>query len=333
MSADPPRKQALCGDCIQYAYGPVPSRRLGKSLGINNIPAKVCSYACIYCQVGKTSRLSIDCDSFYDPSAIVEAVKRRIDAAQSAAERIDFLTFVPDGEPTLDRHLIDALALLKSAGVPLGIITNGSLAWRDEVRAALSMADWVSLKIDAVDESVWRRINRPHKILRLGMVLDGVLRFARAFTGCLVTETMLVKGVNDRPEILEATSAFLAEVHPRTAYLSVPSRPPAEKWVRAPDEETLNRAYHQFTEHALPVEYLIGYEGNAFAFTGDVEKDLLGITAVQPMRREAVEILLSRAGASWEVVDRLVAGGALVEAQHAGHRFYLRKLSAARDGG
>ncbi len=330
MSEEQRKKETSFADGVQFAYGPVPSRRLGKSLGINNIPAKVCSYACIYCQVGSTTRLSIDRASFYDPLAIVDAVKHKIGAAGAAAEPIDYLTFVPDGEPTLDRHLIDELSMLKSAGVPLGIITNGSLAWRADVSAALGMADWVSLKIDAVDESVWRRINRPHKALRLGTILDGVLRFARAFTGFLVTETMLVNGVNDRPATLEATSAFLADVRPRTAYLSVPSRPPAEKWVRAPDEETLNRAFHQFTERALQVEYLIGDEGNAFASTGDVEKDLLGITAVHPMRREAVELFLSRAGASWDVVDRLVAGGALVEAQHAGQLFYLRRCTAAR---
>jgi wyosine [tRNA(Phe)-imidazoG37] synthetase (radical SAM superfamily) len=328
----PYRKKTMSADGIQYAYGPVPSRRLGKSLGINNIPAKVCTYACVYCQVGKTSRLVIERGSFYDPLEIVKDVQFRIVAARKAAEKVDYLTFVPDGEPTVDRHLNDALSLLKPAGIPLGVITNSSLAWRADVRAALRRADWVSLKIDAVDETVWRRINRPHKALKLTSILNGILEFARTFTGRLVTETMLVKGVNDGEECLKATSAFVKRVRPHTAYLSVPTRPPVEKWVRAPDEITLTRAFHLFAENEQRVEYLIAYEGNAFAFFGDVEKDLIGITAVHPMRQEAVKTLLSRAGASWEVVDRLIRRGELVETHYAGHCFYLRKMPQAPSG-
>ncbi|MEJ2097833.1 MAG: radical SAM protein, partial [Deltaproteobacteria bacterium] len=117
------------------AFGPVPSRRLGRSLGINNIPPKVCSYSCVYCQVGKTRRMKVDRSPFYDPQEIYRDVKKKIAKAQKKGESVDYLTFVPDGEPTLDVNLGNEIELLKSLGPKIGVITNGSLAWRKDVRA------------------------------------------------------------------------------------------------------------------------------------------------------------------------------------------------------
>ncbi|HSQ76668.1 MAG TPA: radical SAM protein [Bacteroidota bacterium] len=313
---------------LRYSYGPVPSRRLGKSLGINNIPAKVCTYSCIYCQVGGTTRMQVDRRRFYDPELIADDVRSRIAQAKAAAERIDYLTFVPDGEPTLDENLGKEVTLLKESKVPIGVITNSSLLWRDDVREELARADWVSVKVDAVLEPIWRQINRPHKALNFSSILEGTAEFARGFNGTLVTETMLVRGVNDSAEHIREIAAYLHTLKPQTAYLSIPIRPPAEKWVRSPDEETLNRAYQTVSGEVKQVEYLIGYEGNAFAFTGDIEKDLLSITAVHPMRTEAVDALLSRAGSSWDVVKRLVAHGELAETKYDGHSFYLRRFAA-----
>jgi wyosine [tRNA(Phe)-imidazoG37] synthetase (radical SAM superfamily) len=316
---------------VQYSYGPVPSRRLGRSLGINNIPAKVCSYSCIYCQVGRTTQLEVDRRLFYDTEEIIRDVRLRTAKAERAGERIDYLTYVPDGEPTLDANLGKAIALLKPLNVPIGVITNSSMIWREDVRAELQTADWVSFKIDAVTEAIWRRINRPHPALRLASILDGLLKFAERFTGKLVTETLLVSGLNDGEGCARATAGFLAELQPDVAYLAIPTRPPAEKWARRPDEAALNRTYQIFSQKTRRVEYLIGYEGDAFAYTGDIEKDLLSITAVHPMRKEAVEALLARARAPWEVVERLVAQGDLRETNYDGHCFYLRRFNFLQD--
>ena len=311
---------------LRCSYGPVPSRRLGKSLGINNIPAKVCSYSCVYCQVGRTSQLEVDRRLFYDPEAIYRDVELRVAKAEKAAERVDYLTFVPDGEPTLDAGLGKAIARLKPLNIPIGVISNSSLIWREDVRAELESADWVSLKIDTVTETIWGRINRPHPALRLAPILDGMIKFAETFSGKLVTETLLVEGLNDADGCARETADFLAELQPAVAYLSIPTRPPAEKRVRRPDEAAVNHTYQIFAQKARQVEYLIGYEGDAFAYTGDIEKDLLGITAVHPMRKEAMEALVSRAGATWETVDRLVAQGDLRETTYDGHCFYLRRF-------
>jgi wyosine [tRNA(Phe)-imidazoG37] synthetase (radical SAM superfamily) len=236
------------------------------------------------------------------------------------------VAFVPDGEPTLDINLGREIELLKRLDLPVAVITNASLIWRSDVREDLMGADWVSLKVDAVDEAVWRRIDRPHGSLDLASILEGAVMFAREYGGELVTETMLVAGVNDGDSQLQALAGFLAHLQPERAYLSVPTRPPAEPWVQVPSEEVVTRAYNTFRSRVEQVVYLIGYEGNAFSFTGDVEEDLLSITAVHPMREEAVSDLLERAGAEWPLVHQLVAQGELVEAEHGGHTFYLRKL-------
>jgi wyosine [tRNA(Phe)-imidazoG37] synthetase (radical SAM superfamily) len=312
------------------AFGPVPSRRLGRSLGVNHIPPKICTYSCAYCQLGRTICMHATRSVFYEPAEVLKAVRRKVEAAAESGEAVDYLTFVPDGEPTLDANLGREIELLRPLGIKIAVITNGSLIWLHDVREDLVTADWVSLKVDSTQEEIWRRLDRPYGTLQLSSILQGMLEFARAYEGELVTETMLVEGVNDGPEHLEEVGDFLAQLEPARAYVSIPTRPPAETWARPPAEEVINRAYQMLSEQVPHVEYLIGYEGNAFAFTGDVERDLLSITAVHPMRREAVSDFLARAGADWSLVRRLIAQGQLVETTYAGRSFYMRKLPGRR---
>jgi wyosine [tRNA(Phe)-imidazoG37] synthetase (radical SAM superfamily) len=308
------------------AFGPVPSRRLGRSIGINHIPPKTCSYSCVYCQIGRTSQLRTARRAFYAEDDIVADVERKVDDARLAGETVDYLTFVPDGEPALDLNLGRAIERLKPLGVKIAVISNGSLLWRADVREALAGADWVSVKVDAVRPDVWRRISRPHRSLWLGVVLEGMLTFAGAYRGELVTETMLVRGVNDDVANLADMAAFLAQLRPAKAYLAVPTRPPAEPWVEPPPEAVINQAFQLLRARLEPVELLLGYEGNAFSATGDLAEDLLSITAVHPMRADAVRELLARAGAEMSVVRALIAAGQLVETSYDGHKFYARKL-------
>jgi wyosine [tRNA(Phe)-imidazoG37] synthetase (radical SAM superfamily) len=272
--------------------------------------------------------MEIERHAFYDPEEIVQDVRDKVEKAQDVGEQIDYLTFVPDGEPTLDINLGREIALLKPLGVKIAVITNGSLVWREDVREALSKADWVSLKVDAVRESIWRRVDRPRRALQLAPILDGALKFAQAYQEELTTETMLVRGVNDREDLVHEVADFVARLQPAVAYLSVPIRPPAEKWVHSPGEEIINRDYQILRGKVRRAEYLIGYEGNAFAFTGHVESDLLSITAVHPMREDAMDDFLTRAGSDWLAVHELIAQQRLTEITYGGHRFYMRRLGS-----
>jgi wyosine [tRNA(Phe)-imidazoG37] synthetase (radical SAM superfamily) len=316
-------------DMTSLAFGPVPSRRLGRSLGINNIPPKTCSYSCVYCQVEKTNNLTVDRQAFYKPEDLSRTVRRRVDDATARNERIDYLTFVPDGEPTLDLNLSTELSSLKQTRIPTAVITNASLLWRDEVRDDLRKADFISLKVDAVSENLWRKVNRPHKDLRLNMVLDGIRKFTEEFQGTVVSETMLIGNIAYGDEF-ERIAEFLRELKKlNKAYIAIPTRPPTEKWVKRAKENVMNSAFQVFSKKlgASKVEYLLGYEGNAFASTGNVEEDLLSITAVHPMREEAVKKLLKKANTEWQVVEKLLGENKLVALEYEGNTYYLRKPS------
>jgi len=317
---------------VRLAFGPVPSRRLGKSLGINNIPAKTCSYSCVYCQLGRTINMTTERQSFYKPEDICREVERKVDEASSRNERVDYLTFVPDGEPTLDINLGKEISILKQIEIPIAVITNASLIWRNDAKEDLLKTNLTSLKVDAVREDLWRRINRPHKNLKLNGILEGITEFANEFKGTIISETMLIDGINYGNEF-EKTADFLKNLKRLDkAYIAIPTRPPTEKWVKPAKEETLNAAFQAFAEKlgADRVEYLIGYEGNAFAFTGRVEEDLLSITAVHPMRKEAVEEFLKKANADWRVIEKLLEEDKLIELEYEGNRYYMRRLPSRR---
>jgi len=312
------------------AFGPVPSRRLGQSLGINNIPPKICTYSCIYCQVGRTLNMQVNREEFYKTEEIVKSVEKQVKEAQKRGEHIDYLTFVPDGEPTLDCNIGKEIELLKSLRIKIAVITNATLLWREDVRKDLSKTDWVSVKIDAVSPGIWRKVNRPHKALQLDKILEGISKFSNSFDGELATETMLINNVNDKTDEFRKIARFISELKPYKSYLSIPTRPPAEKRVKSASEHSITMAYNIFRDHGIDTEYLIGYEGNAFAFTGNVEEDILSITSVHPIREEGVNELLTKAHADWSQIKKLIHEDKLVEVDYQGKKFYMRKLIDSR---
>ncbi len=274
--------------------------------------------------------MQVERQEFYEVQELVQEVKEKVREAEGKGEAIDYLTFVADGEPTLDINLGTEIELLRMLNIKIAVITNASLVWREDVREDLRKADWVSLKLDALSSEIWRKVDRPHGSLKLRSIMDGMLQFASTFAGELTTETMLIRGINDNREEIERIADFLVELAPRKAYLAVPTRPPAQKGVKAASEAAINMAYQLLGEKLKYVEYLIGYEGNAFASTGKVEDDLLGITSVHPMREEAVKALLKNANAQWATVENLVKQNKLIETDYQGKKFYMRKLPGRR---
>ena len=270
--------------------------------------------------------MRVERGEFYEPDKILRDVEDKVRRARRRGEAIDYLSFVPDGEPTLDLHIGEEIKLLRKLGLKIAVITNSSLIWKTDVREELLMADWVSLKLDALSPDVWRKVNRPHGSLSLGRILEGISEFARVFKGELATETMLIQGFNDRAEEMEKISVFVAGLKPKKSYISVPIRPPAEKGIHPPDAYSLNLTHQAFAEKSIDTEHLIGYEGNAFAFTGNVEEDLLSIMSVHPMRDDAVREFLRNAKAEWEVIENLLNENKLVEIKFENKVFYTRKL-------
>ena len=307
-------------------FGPVPSRRLGKSVGINNIPPKICTYSCVYCQLGRSLKMVADRQEYYDPNDLLLEAKEKIMNAKTNNEAIDYLAIVPDGEPTLDKNLGELIELLKPLGFKVAVITNSTLLQRPDVREGICKADWVSVKIDTLDETIWRKIDRPHRKIVFDSMLNGIETFSREYNGQFVTETMLVRNLNDDIENIRKVAEFIREIKPSVAYLSIPIRPPAEKWVEAPEEQKINRAYQIFRDQSLTAEYLIGYEGNEFAYTGNIEEDILSITSVHPMREDAVKEYLKKANSNFSIIEKMIKENKIIVSEYNDDRFYLKKL-------
>lgn len=308
-------------------FGPVPSRRLGQSIGINNIPPKACSYSCVYCQIGRTNKMRIQREAFYSPEEIVRQTVEKLKELEKNNEYADYLTFVPDGEPTLDQNLGAEIDLLRPFGIKTAVITNASLLWMDEVRDDLMKADWVSVKIDAVQEDIWRRIDRPHGVLNLPKILEGVTEFAKEFTGTLVTETMLVEGVNDSKACVKEIASYVSCLNPSKSYLLVPTRPPAESVVRPPSQEAIRDAFDIIQqETGVDAECIIGDEGDSFYFTDKIIDDLLSITSVHPVREDTINKLFKERKIDRSIIDRLVEKQLIKSYIYEGKRFYRRSI-------
>ena len=186
-----------------------------------------------------------------------------------------------------------------------------------------------SLKVDAVSEKVWRKANRPHPSLSLAEILKGTKMLARDFSGKLIAETMLIDGVNTSSSELNSIASFLEEIELSKAYLAIPTRPPAESWVKPASEEKLVEAYEIFREHigAEKVELLTGYEGPGFHLGRDLIKDLLAIASIHPIRIDYAHQVLSKHGEDPEkVLRRLVESGELKLAEYRGKKFLIRSF-------
>jgi len=234
---------------MKYVFGPVPSRRLGQSLGIDTIPLKTCNWNCVYCQLGRTVPLTNRRQEYFPRDEILAEVQQAL-AAHKPGE-IDWVTFVGSGEPALHAGLGWLIQKVKeltdtSTGsvhrLPVAVITNGALLYLPEVREELAAADAVLPTLDAGNAKLYRKINRPHPDITFERLVDGLIAFREEYQGKLWVEVMLVRGLNDTEEALFEIAAVLKRVQPDEVHINLPTRPPVETWVQPPSEEGLMRA-------------------------------------------------------------------------------------------
>jgi len=309
-------------------YGPVPSRRLRQSIGINNIPPKICSYSCVYCQLGRTNQMQMKRQAFFSPEDICRETEIKLKQLETENKQADYFSFVPDGEPTLDMNLGKTIELLKPYNTKIAVITNASLLWMDTVKEDLMGADWVSVSIDAADEDAWRKIDRPHGMLKHQDILNGIIEFSKAFRGTLVTETMLVEGINDHETCIEKIAEQIALMQPQKTYLLVPTRPPAESVVKRASSDSLRNAAAIIRGvSGTDVECITSDETEeGFFFTANITDDILSIASVHPIREDIVESLLEKRNASRSVISELIDQGSLIEYTYEGKKFYKRNI-------
>lgn len=218
-------------------FGPVPSRRLGRSLGLDLLPVKTCTLDCLYCQVGRTTCRTVERRSWVPWEPVLEELRSRLDA------RPDIVTFSGSGEPTLHAELGRAIADVKAAAaIPVAVITNGTLLFRPEVRREILAADVVIPSLDAGDEETFRRVNRPDPGLSFEAVVEGLESFAREYPGTLLLEVFLLRGLNDGPDQIEKIARAARRIAPHRIQLNTVARPPADRSVRPSTPAALEAA-------------------------------------------------------------------------------------------
>jgi wyosine [tRNA(Phe)-imidazoG37] synthetase (radical SAM superfamily) len=309
------------GEGMKHVFGPVPSRRLGRSLGIDPIPLKTCNWNCVYCQLGRTAPLTNERRHHFPHDEIVQQVKTALEAHQR--EGIDWVTFVGSGEPTLHIGLGWMIRQVKTfTSIPIAVVTNGALLDRPEVREELRAADAVLLTLDAGTETLYRTINRPHPHLTFASLIEGLTAFRQVYAGKLWVEVMLVKGLNDSEETLKDLATVLRGIAPDAIHLSLPIRPPAEPWVQPADEEALMRATALLGEtasHIPPAEGDFDLSGCA-----NLLEAVVAIITRHPMREEELLRSLRR----WapcrvtEALRELAASGRAQVVSRFGHQFW-----------
>lgn len=236
----------------KYTFGPVPSRRLGFSLGIDIIPIKSCTYNCTYCQLFQTSNHINTRQSFMDKDAILSEIRHVI---ENTAD-IDYLTFSGSGEPTLNKDLAWLIEHIKAfTDIPIAVITNSSLLWDADVRNALSKADLVVPSLDSVTEDIWKKLNRPAKGLLLKKVLDGLTVFCSEHKGSIWLEVMIVEGTNDSDDEITKIADFANSLAVDKVQLNTVVRPPNETFAKPLTQERLEEIatyFHANTEIIAP---------------------------------------------------------------------------------
>jgi len=303
-------------------FGPVSSRRLGYSLGVNTMYYKVCTYNCVYCQVGRTKRCSIKRDKFLDPQEAFNLVKDKIKLLTEQRTHIDYISILPNGEPTLDVNLSKEILLLREFGYKIAIFTNSSLLWNDDVKESLSLADYVSVKVDTVNETTWTKLDRPHRKLRFQAILDGIVDFSKSYRGFLTTETMLVKNINDNLDELEVLSEYFIKLKKNKSYFTIPIRPPTEAYVAAPNISTLSEISKFAKNKITDSETLFFPEENGFEGAGNLEEELLGIMSVHPMNEEAVEKFIKNKCGNPNTLKSMIDNKLITQINFEGKIFY-----------
>ncbi|MBC2764311.1 MAG: radical SAM protein [ANME-2 cluster archaeon] len=299
-----------------YAYGPVPSRRLGRSLGVSPIPHKTCSYNCIYCQLGQTGKLQVKRESFYPKEDILSDIEKVMNPAN-----VDYITFVGDGEPTLCKDLGWLIKSCKQQWqIPVAVITNGSLFFMEDVRQDLKSSDVVLPTLDAGSEGVYRTLNRPHGSIGFEEMLQGQVDFRKEYPGKIWLEVMLVKGVNDSDGSLLEIKDAIEQVKPDRIYISVPIRPPAKPGVRPPEPERIIRA-HEILNATLD---LTDYESGEFGLDNfpDLRTTIIEICSRHPLREEQARDIDTRFSGA-ESIDTMLSDGSLVRVKYQNVSYLL----------
>ena len=308
-------------DTRSLVYGPVPSRRLGRSLGVDLVPFKTCTYDCVYCQLGQTTDKTIERARWVEPCQVLDQVRARLDS------RPDVVALAGSGEPTLNAVLGEVVSGIKAmTDVTVVVITNGSLLGRPDVQRELLEADIVLPSLDAVDEKMYRSVNRPHESLTFEELVDGMAEFRTVYDGRIWLEIMLLDGITGTRPAVEKLAALAARISPDEIQLNTVARPPAEQAARPVPPDLLA----EFAQAFVPQADVIAGAPEPHAEQEATAADVLTLISRRPCTVADVATGLGiHQNTALKALAALLERGIALRRDHGGGVFY----AAANDLG
>ncbi len=302
---------------MRYLYGPVPSRRLGVSLGVDLVPRKTCTYDCIYCQLGRTTNKTLKRDAYIPAQSIIREIEEFLGHMKTP---VDYITFSGSGEPTLHSQIGTIIGEIKKmTSIPVAVITNGSLLFLAEVKRDLSQADLVIPSLDAVSKTVYETINRPEISLEIDRVIQGVVDFREQFRGQIWIEILYCRGMNDDPSEVAKMKEVLEQINPDRIQLNTVYRPPVEDYASPLAEERLREIAESFGAKA---SIITPYRGDKSLWgKGEVEAQIIDALNRRPLTVEDMAEMLGLH--PQEVIKHLKL---LLDGNTIGYRLHGRKI-------
>jgi len=307
---------------MSHLFGPVPSRRLGLSLGVDLIPPKTCTYDCLYCEVDPTTHLTRRREAYH----VEDIIRELQDYLASPPTALDYVTLAGSGEPTLNLGLKDIIMAVKSlTATPVAVLTNGSLLYLPEVRSDVAKADVILPSLDAGREETLRRVNRPRSGLTLDLLVAGLKALRREFAGQIWLEVMLLRGLNDGEEELTALKGLLGDIAPDKVQLNTAVRPVAEETAQPLSREEMEEIAVFFGKG---VEVIAGARRTPSEQLAAADQDFLRMLARRPMTaRDLAQALGLSLAQVRERLRRLIKAGAISRDVHRDQDFYRSLLT------
>jgi len=304
---------------MSQIFGPVPSRRLGFSLGIDIVPFKTCSLDCIYCQLGRTTHKTVERKEYIHSNQILKELEKFL----KEKKKIDYITFSGSGEPTLNSDIGKMITEIKKmTSIPVAVLTNGTLLYNPQVRENLLEADLVIPSLDAVSEKVFKEVNRPHPLLKIDEIISGMINFSKEFKGKIWLEIMLVKGVNDSLKEMEKEAQIIKEMKLNKIQLNTVIRPPAESSAQALNMKDLEKIREIFGKEKCEIIAKFK-ERRQKAYKKDIEEEILRTLKRRPLTIEDLSFFL---GLHRNEVIKYIAvleeKGQVKSQFHSGQKYY-----------
>lgn len=291
---------------MRCIFGPVSSRRLGLSLGVDLIPYKTCTYDCIYCELGRTTHKTVDRREYIAKEEVLKQLWSHLRGLETAP---DYITIGGSGEPTLNSKIGEIITEIKGkVSIPVAVLTNGSLLFMEDVRRDIAQADVVLPSLDAVTEASFKVANRPVESLTIEKVINGMIDFRREYAGQIWLEILFLRGINDEASEIRRMKAIVGQIKPDTIQLNTVVRPPAEDYAAPLTLDQLKNIKDVLGQGAEVIADFT--KTQKFPPTGDLERDILTIIRRRPCTAEDISKSLGAPGIEIaQAMERLIKEG------------------------